>query len=208
MSKRFLKMFVMSMVLGLSGTFALLVLANQVGINAGLQSIEGAKLGFFYAVDLDESLQLQPGIYYTQRKYKVPPPDWYDIFPPERVYDTVRFIEIPVLLKYKVNLKGPFKPFLFGGGYVAFRISEQMVFDSSRFPGVPVFRSYAYRDGGVVMGAGFEHGRGRIKYNLDFRANIGLSQVQKVEHGEFLSTISPPTENKNRSLSIMLGVSY
>ncbi len=198
------------MVFGLSGAFASFVLANQVGVNAGLQSIEGAKLGFFYAVDLNESLQMQPGIYYTLRKYKIPPPDWYDIFPPEKIYDAVQFIEIPVLLKYKVNLRGPFQPFLFGGGYVAFRISEQIVFDSSSFPSVPVFRSYAYRDGGVVLGAGFEHGRGRIKFHLDFRANIGLSQVQKVEHGVFLSTSSPPPPiiNKNRSLSIMLGVSY
>ena len=99
MSKRFLKMFVVLIVLGLSSAFAPMVLANQVGINAGFQGIEGAKLGVFYALYLGETLQLQPGIYYTLRKYKVPPPDWYDIAD-EKVYDTVRFIELPVLLKY------------------------------------------------------------------------------------------------------------
>ena len=194
------------MVFGLSGAFAPLVLANQPGINAGFQSIEGAKLGVFYALDLGETLQLQPGIYYTLGKYKVPPPDWYDL-PDEKVFDTVRFIEIPVLLKYKINLKGPFQPFLLGGGYVAFRISGQFVFDNSFSGG---FRSYADVDGGVVLGAGFEHGRGRIKLHLDFRANIGLSRVQKVATGMFLSSIlpTPPIENKNRSLSILVGVSF
>jgi hypothetical protein len=144
MSKRFSKIVIVLMVLGLSVAFAPLVLANQAGINADFQGIEGAKLGVFYAVDLGETLQLQPGIYYTLRNYKVPPPDWYDI-PDEKVYDTVRFIEIPVLLKYKINLKSSIQPFLFAGGYVAFRISEQLVFDTSFSGG---FRSYA----DVVMG--------------------------------------------------------
>jgi len=206
MSKTVSKIVFVLMVFGLSGAFAPLVLANQAGINAGFQGIEGAKLGVFYAVDLGETLQLQPGIYYTLRKYRVPPPDWYDI-PDEKVYDMVRFIEIPVLLKYRFNLKGPLQPFLFAGGYVAFRISEQRIFDNSFSGG---FRSYADMDGGVVLGAGFEHGRGRIKLHLDFRANIGLSRVQKVETGLFLSSIlpTPPIESKNRSLSILVGVSF
>jgi len=204
MNKRFSKTVFVLMVLGLSGAFAPMVLANQAGINAGFQSIEGAKLGFFYVVDLGETLQLQPGIYYTLRKYSVAPPDWYDI-PNEKVYDMVRFIEIPVLLKYKINLKSPIQPFLFAGGYVAFRISEQSVFDTS-YSGS--FRSYADVDSGVVLGAGFEHGRGRIKFHLDFRANIGLSRVQKVEYDMFLSTITPPIENKNRSLSVLVGISF
>ena len=88
---------------------------------------------------------------------------------------------------------------------MAFRISEQMVFDNNFSGG---FRSYADMDGGVVLGAGFEHGRGRMKFHLDLRANIGLSRVQKVEHGMFLSTLTPPIENKNRSLSILVGVSF
>jgi len=206
MNKAVSKTVILLMVFGLSGAFAPFVWANQVGINAGFQGIEGAKLGVFYALDLGEALQFQPGIYYTLRNYKVPPPDWYDIAD-EKVYDTVRFIEIPVLLKYKINLNNPFQPFLFAGGYAAFRISEQRIFDNSFSGG---FRQYADVDGGVVLGAGFEHGRGRMKFHLDFRANIGLSQVQKVEHGMFLSSImpTPPIENKNRSLSILVGISF
>lgn len=88
---------------------------------------------------------------------------------------------------------------------MAFRISGQFVFDNSFSGG---FRSYADVDSGVVLGAGFEHGRGRMKLHLDFRANIGLSRVQKVEHGMFLSTLSPPIKSKNRSLSIMVGLSF
>ncbi len=204
MNKRFSKTVVVLIVLGLSGAFVPMVLANQAGINAGFQSIEGAKLGFFYAVDLGETLQLQPGIYYTLRNYRVPPPDWYDTAD-EKVYDTVRFIEIPVLLKYRFNLKNPTQPFLFAGGYVAFRISDQLVYDNGFSGG---FRSYAGVDGGVVLGAGFEHGRGRMKFHLDFRANIGLGRVQKVEHGMFLSIITPPIESKNRSLSVLAGISF
>ena len=192
------------MVLGLSGAVAPLLLANQAGINAGFQSIEGAKLGVFYAVDLGKSLQLQPGIYYTLRNYKVPAPGWYDTLY-EEVYDMVRFIEIPVLLKYKIKLRNPTQPFLFAGGYVAFRISEQLIFYNGFSGG---FRSYADVDSGVVLGAGFEHGRGRMKFHLDFRANIGLSRVQKVERGMFLSTLTPPIENKNRSLSVLVGISF
>jgi hypothetical protein len=117
----------------------------------------------------------------------------------------VRFIEIPVLLKYKINIKSPTQPFLFGGGYVAFRISEQMVFDSSFSGG---FRSYADVDSGFVLGAGFEHGRGRMKLHLDFRANIGLNRVQKVDHGMFLDILTPPIKSKNRSLSVLVGISF
>jgi hypothetical protein len=206
MSKRFLKTVIMLMVLGLSSAFAPLVLANQAGITAGFQSTQGAKLGVFYAVDLGETLQLQPGVYYSLRNYKVPPPDWFDLMN-KKVYDMVRFIEIPVLLKYKINLKGPFQPFFLGGGYIAFRISEQSIFDTN-FSGS--FRQYADVDGGVVFGAGFGHGRGRIKLHLDFRVNIGLTWIQKVEIGMLLSSImpTPPIESKNRSLSILVGVSF
>lgn len=206
MNKRFSKIFVVLMVLGLSGVFTPLVLANQAGITAGFQSTQGAKLGVFYAVDLGETLQLQPGVYYSLRNYKVPPPDWFDLMN-KKVHDMVRFIEIPVLLKYKINLEGPFQPFFLGGGYVAFRISEQSIFDTN-FSGS--FRRYADVDGGVVFGAGFEHGRGRIKLHLDFRVNIGLTWIQKVEIGMLLFGImpTPPIESKNRSLSILVGMSF
>ena len=206
MSKTVSKTVILLIVFGLGGVFAPLAWTNQVGITAGFQSTQGAKLGIFYALDLGETLQLQPGVYYSLRNYKVPPPGWFDLMN-EKVYDAVRFIEIPVLLKYKFNLKGPFQPFFLGGGYAAFRTSEKSIFDYN-FSGS--FRQYADVDGGVVFGVGFEHGRGWIKLHVDCRVNIGLTWIQKIQTGMFLSSImpAPPIESKNRSLSILVGMSF
>ena len=92
---------------------------------------------------------------------------------------------------------------------MAFRISEQRFFDDSFSGG---FRQYADVDAGVVMGAGFEHGRGRLKLHLDCRANFGFNQVQKIETGVFYSSFLPnptiETKSRSLSLSILVGLSF
>lgn len=206
MNKKYLKPVFVLVVFGLISAFTPALAANQPGLKAGFQSIEGAKLGIFYAIDIGKALQLEPGVFYSLRNYRVAAPDWYDL-PDEKVYDTVRFIEIPVLLKYKFNLKGPFRPFLFSGGYLGFRISEELVSDSMKFGGS--LRRYSDVDSGIIVGAGFEHGRGRAKLIMDIRANFGIGRVQKVKNGFLLSSVIPSwMESKNRSFSIMVGMSF
>jgi hypothetical protein len=125
MRKRFSKGFVVlvMLVIGISGVFVSTARANDIGFKVGYQHVEGIKAGIFYTFDLSDTVAIQPEVYYSQRKFEYCPTEWYDL-PDEKEYDTVRFIEVPVLLKYKFNLSSRFKPVLFAGGYAAFRVSS------------------------------------------------------------------------------------
>jgi hypothetical protein len=210
MRKRFSNGFVVlvMLVLGISGAFASTAWANEIGLKLGYQHSEGIKAGIFYAFDLSDTVAIQPEVYYSQRKYEYGPLYWYGYdMVGETFYDTVRFIEVPVLLKYKMKLRGDFKPVFFGGGYASFRLSRESFMDSppSYFLG---WRRYADVDGGFVVGAGFQYIEAKVGYHFDVRANFGMGWVQQLDPNMLSPFYIPPIENYNRSLSIMVGISF
>jgi hypothetical protein len=205
MNKKILNMVVVLVLLGSGSAFAPKAMANEIGLKAGYQYYEGIKAGLFYTVDLGDSFALQPEVYYSQRKFQYSSVTWYDI-PGEKAYDTVRFIEVPVLLKYKFNLSGRFKPVLFAGGYAGFRVSRDFYASPVHF----ILSRYVQVDGGLVVGAGlsgFERGQGKIRLHIDLRWNIGLVDFQELTP-YLIEILVPPEYNKNRSLSLMVGVSF
>ncbi|NIM17172.1 MAG: outer membrane beta-barrel protein, partial [Candidatus Aminicenantes bacterium] len=151
------------------------------------------------------TVAIQPEVYYSQRKYQYSPPDWYDM-KGETYYDTVGFIELPILLKYKVKLRGDFKPVFFGGGYASFRLSRGEVKDWP-YSFFLSRRLYANVDGGLVVGAGFKYIEGKVGYHLDLRYNFGLVDVQEVTP-YLIEILVPPEYSKNRSLTLMVGISF
>jgi len=173
----------------------------------GYQHFEGIKAGIFYTFDLSETVAIQPEVYYSQRKYKYDPIYWsgYDMRG-EGFYDMLRFIEVPVLLKYRVKLRDNFKPVFFGGGYASFRLSRGTFIRPPDFFSQSC-RRYADVDGGFVVGGGFEHSEGKVEYHFDIRANFGIGTIQKLECELFCEYI-PTIKNYNRSLSIMVGMSF
>lgn len=204
MKKIYLKVFIVLVILvsGISGAFVPAAWANDIGFKVGYQHVEGIKAGIFYTFDLSETVAIQPEVYYSQRKFQYCPTQWYDL-PDEKAYDTVRFIEVPVLLKYKFNPGSRFKPVLFAGGYGAFRVSRDFYASSVHF----ILSRYADVDGGFVVGAGFQYTEGKVGYHFDLRYNFGLVDVQKLTP-YLIEILVPPEYNKNRSLALMVGISF
>jgi hypothetical protein len=195
------------LVVGISGAFTFTAWANDIGFKVGYQHFEGIKAGIFYTFDLSDTVAIQPEVYYTQRKYDYGPISCsgYDMVG-EMLYDTVRFIEVPVLLKYKVKLRGDFKPVFFSGGYSAFRLSRELETGYAFTP--TSLRRYADVDVGFVVGAGFQYTEAKVEYHFDVRMNFGVGSIQKLMPSLMSLVYFPPIENYNRSLSIMVGISF
>jgi len=202
----------MMLVVGVAG----LVGRAEPGFHIGYQSKDGFKAGAFYTIDLGSGFALQPELNFSQRKYEfVHYPCYYEdgglySIPAwgEKDYDTVRFIELPVLIKYRFNAGGNFRPVLFAGGYAAYRISSDYV--ENRWYGIP-YRKYKDIDAGLILGAGFEHKLGKIKMHYDFRYTVGLVDVQEAgtHHNYEIATYCwEPQIRKTSSFAVMVGVSF
>jgi hypothetical protein len=207
------------------------VYGAEFGVKIGTQRLESnseafrPKVGLFYSFQLGKNFNLQPEIYLSYNTY-----DYAGVvFPGSstgrkelRFYDNIRYLEIPVLLKYRIPLKGDLRPVFVAGGYAAIRMSEQIPADEASKLATdwwaeydaPLTREYAGVEGGVVLGIGIEHGSGNTKLSFDVRFNIGLSTLAKIfssfptrnEFGAY--ALSYDYSQRNHSMSFMVGLSF
>jgi hypothetical protein len=207
------------------------VYCAEFGVRIGTQRLESnseafrPKVGLFYSFQLGKNFNLQPEVYLSYNTY-----DYAGVVfagsassrKELRFYDNIRYLEIPVLLKYRVPLNGDLRPVFVIGGYAAFRMSGQVTADDSSklstdwWEGyeAPLSREYAGVEGGVVLGIGIEHGSGNTKLSFDVRFNIGLSTLAKVfssfptrnEFGNY--ALSYDYSQRNHSMSFMVGLSF
>ncbi len=207
------------------------VYGAEFGVRIGTQRLESnsesfrPKVGLFYSFQLGKNFNLQPEIYLSYNTY-----DYAGVVfagssfsrKELRFYDNIRYLEIPVLLKYRIPLKGDLRPVFTAGGYAAFRLSEQIPTDDASKLGVdwwaeydaPLTREYASVEGGIVLGIGIEHGSGNTKLSFDVRFNIGLSTMAKVfssfpTRNEF-GVYAPSYDygQRNHSMAFMVGISF
>jgi hypothetical protein len=208
MISKYFKMLVSLVVFGFSAAFSTHALANQLGIKTGFQTKTDFKFGIFYAIDLNQNLRIQPEIYYSQRKYEIDIPNEWKFLPEQRDHtmDTLKYIEVPLLLKFKVNLKGPITPVLFGGGYAVFKVGERLAEINVLALLIP--RNYTEMNGGIVMGAGFELALGKITLHTDLRANIGFGRWWQIDYPLPPGDSSLLYGSKSSSFSIFAGISF
>lgn len=121
--------------------------------------------------------------------------------------DLIEYIEVPFLLSYRFNLRGPIKPILFGGGYAMFKVGEKLI-PKEIVVSVLLPRDYTDVNGGIVLGAGFELVRGKITLHVDFRANIGFGWMRSLDYSRLANIQSPVYANKSSSFSILAGISF
>lgn len=181
------------------------------------------KIGLFYSVDLGDNFSFQPELYFSHhgtRTYRSGVDDYY--FSTEtKCYapapfplvsrQKLSYIEVPLLLKYTVPLRGDLKPVLYFGGYVALRVSKEFEFDTyaydaenETYNAVYGWRhidiQYKKTDRGGILGVGLEHGMGKTRMYIDFRFNIGFVDVYQWN--------LKYDEKQNRSLSLLVGLSF
>jgi len=207
------------------------VYGAEFGVRIGTQRLESnsesfrPKVGLFYSFQLGKNFNFQPEIYLSYYTY-----DYAGIVfagtlisrKELRFYDNIRYLEIPLLLKYRIPLKGDLRPVFVAGGYAAFRLSQQIPADDAtelatdwwaEYQG-PLSREYAGVEGGIVLGIGIEHGSGNTKLSFDVRLNIGLSTLAKIfssypTRNEFGVYLLPyDYSQRNHSMSFMVGLSF
>ena len=78
----------------------------------------GLQIGIFYAKDFSKYFAVQPELYYSQRGLHFYQTELYN-----SVYSlNVDYVEVPVLLKFKIPLNWRVKPGLLAGPYAAFKL--------------------------------------------------------------------------------------
>lgn len=203
--------------------------AASVGVKLGVHRLDNnssnsfsTRLGLFCNFALGGNFSLQPELYLNNYIYPYGG-EYYSLgdTSKETVYsDKLRYLEVPLLIKYRVPIKGDLRPVVFGGLYAAFRLSEKKPelkdyqLDESfwGFYNTPLLREYPGVEGGWIIGLGLEHGQGRTRMHFDVRLNIGLTHLAKVTSSAYNylgESITPyDYSDRNHSLSFNMGISF
>lgn len=231
MNKVLVGWFVMMLVLGCVCNQNTFVYGSEFGIKIGTQRLESGsesfrpRMGLFYSIDLGKNFKLQPEVYLSYFTYDYAGINFAGTESARkeiRYYDNLSYLEVPVLIKYRMPLKGDLKPVLLVGGYAAIRLSERTPdyevskesVDWWEFYETPLIRDYAGIEGGAVLGLGLEHGSGKTKLSFDVRFNIGLTKLARISSSfpirdSFGIEILPYNyTQRNHSMSFSVGLSF
>ena len=182
----------------------------------------GFIVGGFYRFDLNNHLAIQPEAYFSMKGSRAVGEDTYSYYDSTvtTAYDytlKLNYLEIPVLLKYKIPSGGKVKPNLFIGPSVAFKLSARLTgsykyqetYASSDYSG---YYSYATSideevdavertDFGLVFGAGLDIEMGSSSLVIEARYNLGLTGLSK-----FADASDPGA--KNAAFTLMMGIAF
>ena len=207
-------------------------------------SITWFEIGCFFNYEVSPSFSIQPELKYTRKGVNVTGlgtfEDSYDGDDLAAEYDVLvdkielTYIEVPVLLKFKLPAKGNFRPSIFAGPAMAFNIGQSREMDVEYtvfvdgYPvdgfirGEPEITNLKSTDMGLVFGGEIRIPYGSINLSLDARYTMGMTDVFEDINAEDVGLLinARPEELpvadfytgeasgvKNRSLSITLGVS-
>lgn len=141
----------------------------------------GLAAGLFLSLPVTDRVVIQPEVLYRQRGAEYEEGD-----------DQIRFelddLEVPVLLMLRSREKG-LRPYLFMGGYVAFRLRARVKYDvggSSRERDIS--EDTESIDCGAVGGIAVDIPAGEKKVVIDARYTLGLTTLDASEDPEDMKT--------------------
>jgi hypothetical protein len=203
--------------------------AAEFGMKVGVQRLENQgnnfrfRMGLYYGMDLGKNFSLQPELYLSQYQYNYgglvygnTASAGKDI----RFFDKLRYLEAPVLLKYRVPLSGDLRPVVMAGVYGALRLSDrQPALEDPQLSSfwwaefeTPLIREYPPLEAGLVAGLGIEHGSGKTRMVFDVRFNIGLTRLVRINSASFENSvgeeISYKYSQRNHSLIFTVGLGF
>jgi hypothetical protein len=182
----------------------------------------GFIIGGFYRFDLNNHLAIQPEAYYSMKGTKVGSVETYEYLggTVTEAYDynlKLNYLEIPVLLKYKIPTRGKLKPNLFLGPCMAFKLSARLTGsykyeENYAYPGESGYVSYTGNideeldevkttDFGLIIGAGVDIEMGSSSLVIEARYNWGLTGLSK-----FADASDPGA--KNAAFTLMMGIAF
>lgn len=187
------------------------ILNTKAEISRGLPGITygsmnegsfGASLSFFF---IGDQIGLQPEVYYTVKGFNVLETDLGQEISSKY---KISYIEIPVLISYRLPLKGRIRPGLVFGPYVGFaqKVREiQTAFGETQKRELD--DNLKNTDFGLVFGGNIRYRLGSASIILDARYGKGLVNISK-DITEVAYEFDADDTIKNRAFSIMLGVAF
>jgi hypothetical protein len=131
----------------------------------GLDSRTGFLIGGFATIDFGAPVLVQPELTYVQKGASAEIND-------SDITQKLDYIEIPVLVKYKIPAGG-FSPNLFAGPALGFNINAERSNGDTQ----DISDSTSGTEFGLYLGAGADFGLSAGTLSVDARYNLGLSNI-------------------------------
>lgn len=187
---------------GIKGGLSVATLHGSLPTDALVRN--GAKLGFaagaWLAIPVGPRLSVQPEFNYVQKGTSLGSVDVTDgggtVIGTVDVFESVDYLEVPVLLRVSFPGGGVISPYLVGGPVMGFRMKQQLKVSGFIDIGtdIDLFKS---TDFGAALGAGLELGRGRFRGTFETRYTLGLTSAAE----DFYSS-----DAKNGALMATMGL--
>ncbi len=164
----------------------------------------GFQLGFFKTVDISKHFQFQPEINYSLRGG-----DASEAFIFEDVVYKIKlsYLEVPLLLKYSIPLKGKVKPVVLLGPYGALKLSAKKyseIWGDKETTSLGNVKSFDY---GVILGVGADINMFSGELLLEFRSQWGLPNIMDIPEG-YIKLYSEKDKINNFAFAAILGYSF
>jgi hypothetical protein len=160
----------------------------------------GLQFGIFYTKDISTYFALQPELLYSQRGLH---------FFQTELYNTsyslnVNYLEIPVLIKYKIPVRWRVKPGLLAGPYIAVKLSAKRtleIWDERNTKGVSSIKNLDY---GLVFAIHSDFSAWSRQLVIEFRFNWGLANIMS-QPEEFTEIFEDAGSVKVLAFTFMIG---
>ena len=153
------------------------VLGYEMSGLAGGRPLTGFQAGLFKTFDLSRRFQVQPEISYAWRGVNFGRTYLYD----DIVFKVnIFYVEVPLLLKYKIVAGRTFSSALCAGPYAALKLKAEKqtrIWKEEEVTALPNVRSFDY---GLILGLSAEYALGSGRALLELRSGVGLNNVMDV----------------------------
>lgn len=163
----------------------------------------GLQLGIFYVKSISKYFAVQPELYYSQRGLH---------FYQTKLYNSayslkVDYIEVPLLLKFKMLLKWSVKPSLLAGPYAAFKLSANRTLRIWEEQNTKSVSSVNDLDYGLVFAIHSEFSAWSRQLLFEIRFNWGLASMMKPPR-EFIDLYEDAGRVNVFAISFLTGIAF
>jgi outer membrane immunogenic protein len=167
-------------------------------------NLVGFQVGFFTTVDISKNFQFQPELNYSVRGG-----DASETFLFEEIVYKIKltYLEVPLLLKYDIPLKGRVKPAILIGPYGSLKLDAKKnteIWGEKKTASLGNVKNF---DFGLLFGLGAEMDMFSGKFILEFRSNWGFNNIMDIPEG-FIRLYQEKDSINNFSFAILTGYSF
>jgi len=174
------------------------VLGYEMNGLSGGKFLTGFQAGLFKTFDLSKRFQIQPEINYALRGGNGSTTYLYDdIVCKVNIF----YVEIPVILKYKILTGRTFSSAVYAGPYTALKLKAEKqtrIWKEEEATALPNVRSFDY---GLILGLDVEYALGSGRALVDLRSGVGLNNIMDI-----LPDIVPLYPDKDRTRNLYVAV--